>query len=74
MTPFTITGRLPGLAALDGASAPSARATSNRARLESIDVVRGAIMIVMALPPGWGYSLPVVYLAWAFVVVAMYPL
>jgi uncharacterized membrane protein len=25
-------------------------------------------------PPGWGYSLAVVYLAWAFVVVAMYPL
>ncbi len=25
-------------------------------------------------PPGWGYSLPVVYMAWAFVVVAMYPL
>ena len=25
-------------------------------------------------PPGWGYSLPVVYLVWAFVVVAMYPL
>jgi uncharacterized membrane protein len=25
-------------------------------------------------PPGWGYSLPVVYLAWAFVVIAMYPL
>jgi uncharacterized membrane protein len=25
-------------------------------------------------PPGWGYSLPVVYLAWAVVVVAMYPL
>jgi uncharacterized membrane protein len=25
-------------------------------------------------PPGWGYSLPGVYLAWAFVVVAMYPL
>jgi uncharacterized membrane protein len=25
-------------------------------------------------PPGWGYSLPVVYLAWAFVVLAMYPL
>lgn len=25
-------------------------------------------------PPGWGYSLPVVYLAWAFVVAAMYPL
>ena len=25
-------------------------------------------------PPGWGYSLPAVYLAWAFVVVAMYPL
>jgi uncharacterized membrane protein len=25
-------------------------------------------------PPGWGYSLPVVYLAWALVVVAMYPL
>lgn len=25
-------------------------------------------------PPGWGYSLPVVYLIWAIVVVAMYPL
>jgi uncharacterized membrane protein len=25
-------------------------------------------------PPGWGYSLPVVYLAWVFVVIAMYPL
>ena len=25
-------------------------------------------------PPGWGYSLPVVYLTWAFVVAAMYPL
>lgn len=25
-------------------------------------------------PPGWGYSLPVVYLTWAFVVMAMYPL
>lgn len=25
-------------------------------------------------PPGWGYSLPVVYLVWAFVVVANYPL
>jgi uncharacterized membrane protein len=25
-------------------------------------------------PPGWGYSLPVVYLAWLVVVVAMYPL
>ncbi len=25
-------------------------------------------------PPGWGYSLPVVYLMWVFVVIAMYPL
>jgi uncharacterized membrane protein len=25
-------------------------------------------------PPGWGYSLPTVYLAWALVVVVMYPL
>ena len=25
-------------------------------------------------PPGWGYSLPVVYLVWAMVVIAMYPL
>ncbi len=25
-------------------------------------------------PPGWGYSLPGVYLIWAFVVLAMYPL
>ena len=24
-------------------------------------------------PPGWGYSLPTVYLVWAFVVLAMYP-
>jgi uncharacterized membrane protein len=25
-------------------------------------------------PPGWGYSLPIVYLIWAFVVVTLYPL
>lgn len=25
-------------------------------------------------PPGWGYPLPIVYLVWAFVVLAMYPL
>ncbi|HEY6304639.1 MAG TPA: heparan-alpha-glucosaminide N-acetyltransferase domain-containing protein [Terriglobales bacterium] len=25
-------------------------------------------------PPGWGYSLPIVYLIWVFVVVALYPL
>jgi hypothetical protein len=25
-------------------------------------------------PPGWGYSLAVVYLVWTFVVIAMYPL
>jgi uncharacterized membrane protein len=25
-------------------------------------------------PPGWGYSLPIVYLVWAFVVIALYPL
>ena len=25
-------------------------------------------------PPGWGFSLPVVYLTWAFVVITMYPL
>ncbi len=24
-------------------------------------------------PPGWGFSLPVVYLLWAFVVIALYP-
>ncbi len=26
------------------------------------------------LPPGWGYSLPVVYLVWIIVVVMLYPL
>jgi uncharacterized membrane protein len=25
-------------------------------------------------PPGWGFSLPIIYLIWTFVVVAMYPL
>jgi uncharacterized membrane protein len=25
-------------------------------------------------PPGWGYSLPIVYIVWAIVVVALYPL
>ncbi|HEX2723522.1 MAG TPA: hypothetical protein VHM24_11420 [Gemmatimonadaceae bacterium] len=25
-------------------------------------------------PPGWGYSLPIVYLVWAIVVFTMYPL
>ncbi len=25
-------------------------------------------------PPGWGYSLPIVYLVWALVVITMYPL
>jgi uncharacterized membrane protein len=27
-----------------------------------------------ARPPGWGYSLPIVYLIWLFVVAALYPL
>ena len=25
-------------------------------------------------PPGWGFNLPMVYVTWAFVVVALYPL
>ncbi len=28
----------------------------------------------IAKPPGWGFSLPVIYLIWAFVVLALYPL
>jgi uncharacterized membrane protein len=28
----------------------------------------------VTLPPGWGYSLPVIYLIWASVVLALYPL
>jgi uncharacterized membrane protein len=35
------------------------------ARLDQFPMVR---------PPGWGYSLPVVYLVWAGVVLALYPL
>jgi hypothetical protein len=120
----------------DPTSATTAAVAPKRVRLESIDVVRGVIMILMALdhtrdffgqtsfsptdptqttiplfftrwithfcapvvgyarygqvhwmfesptiaqfpitpPPGWGFSLPVVYLIWASVVVALYPL
>ncbi len=29
---------------------------------------------LMTTPPGWGYSLPIVYAIWALVVVALYPL
>jgi hypothetical protein len=25
-------------------------------------------------PPGWGFSLPIIYLVWAFVVLTLYPL
>jgi hypothetical protein len=28
----------------------------------------------ITLPPGWGYSLPIVYLVWAVVVLTLYPL
>jgi hypothetical protein len=28
----------------------------------------------IAKPPGWGFSLPIIYLVWAFVVVLLYPL
>jgi uncharacterized membrane protein len=44
-----ISGRLPGLGPLEATSARNASATPARARLESIDVVRGVIMIIMAL-------------------------
>jgi len=37
---------------------------------ESPDVMQFPI----SAPPGWGFSLPVVYLLWAFVVVTLYPL
>lgn len=44
-----ITERSPSLASLAAPSHPNARATSTRARVESVDVVRGVIMIIMAL-------------------------
>jgi hypothetical protein len=28
----------------------------------------------ITFPPGWGFSLPIVYLIWASVVIALYPL
>jgi hypothetical protein len=28
----------------------------------------------ITLPPGWGFSLPIVYLLWACVVIVLYPL
>jgi uncharacterized membrane protein len=37
---------------------------------ESPDVSRFPI----TPPPGWGFSLPIVYLVWAFVVIVLYPL
>jgi uncharacterized membrane protein len=47
--PEGIRDSLPRLSAWVAPVAPSAAATSNRARLESIDVVRGVIMVIMAL-------------------------
>ena len=38
---------------------------SNRLRLDQFPITP---------PPGWGYSLPIVYLVWAIVVLALYPL
>jgi uncharacterized membrane protein len=37
---------------------------------ESPDVTRFPV----TPPPGWGFSLPIIYLVWAFVVVTLYPL
>lgn len=28
----------------------------------------------VTFPPGWGYSLPIVYLVWMVVVVSLYPM
>jgi uncharacterized membrane protein len=47
-----------------------ARYGSARGMLESPDLGH----YPFSAPPGWGYSLPAVYLIWCLVVVAMYPL
>jgi hypothetical protein len=50
------------------ASAMPSRAQSRTASAATLD------QFPVTKPPGWGYSLPIVYLIWACVVLALYPL
>jgi hypothetical protein len=44
-------------------------------RAGALDVrIAGPRQFLITPPPGWGYSLPFVYLIWAAIVLALYPL